>query len=233
MTTPADYRGFAIDCFRWAEQASDASQRENLIDIARLWKNVAIKMDQHVTLADDVPALLRRLRAKLTSRLTTYFARRTGAAGNHGNSSPLAVHENAVFDSVLYNCGHRTDLWLVRWCMVACYSRFSGSTAHKSAGTRPPRIAESIERRMAREPERPRENAPAKPPAMQEASVSLAVQTAPQFKAREVIRVRQERQQQKQPRRDQRKEKPPINSGRIEAHSGRAAVTTARTDFPY
>jgi len=96
----------------------------------------------------------------------------------------------------------------------------------------PPRIAQSIERRMAREPQRPRENAPAKP-AMQEASVSLAVQAVPQFKAREVIRVRQERQQQKQSRRNQRKEKPPINSGRIEAHSGRAAVTTARTDFPY
>ena len=65
MTTPADYRGFAIDCFRWAELAGDASQRDNLIDIARLWKNVAIKMDQHVTMAHDVPALLRRLRAKL------------------------------------------------------------------------------------------------------------------------------------------------------------------------
>jgi hypothetical protein len=65
MTTPADYRGFAIDCFRWAEQASDASQREHLNEIARLWKNVAIKMGRHVTMADDVPALLRNLRAKL------------------------------------------------------------------------------------------------------------------------------------------------------------------------
>ena len=52
----------------------------------------------------------------------------------------------------------------------------------------PLRIAESIERRMTREPEWPRENAPAKP-AMQEASVSLAVQAAPQVKVREVIRV--------------------------------------------
>ena len=65
MTTPADYRGSAVDCFRWSEHASDASQRESLIDIARLWKNVAIKMDEHVTMADDVPALLQRLRAKL------------------------------------------------------------------------------------------------------------------------------------------------------------------------
>ena len=65
MTTPADYRGFAVDCFRWSEQANDASQRESLIDIARLWKNVAIRMDEHVTMADDVPALLQRLRAKL------------------------------------------------------------------------------------------------------------------------------------------------------------------------
>ena len=96
----------------------------------------------------------------------------------------------------------------------------------------PPRIAESIERRMARQPEQPRENAPAKP-AMQEASVSLAIQAAPQFKAREVIRVPQEQQQQKKSRRGQRKEKSSIDSDRLEAHSGQAAVTTARTDFPH
>jgi hypothetical protein len=65
MTTPADYRGFAIDCFRWAEQVDDASQREILNDIARLWKNVAIKMDAHMTMSNAVPALLRDLRAKL------------------------------------------------------------------------------------------------------------------------------------------------------------------------
>jgi hypothetical protein len=65
MTTPAEYRGFAVDCFRWAEQANNASQRETLIDIARLWKNIALKMDRYVTLAGDDPIRARELRSKL------------------------------------------------------------------------------------------------------------------------------------------------------------------------
>jgi hypothetical protein len=28
MTTPADYRDFAIDCLRWAEGTTNASQRQ-------------------------------------------------------------------------------------------------------------------------------------------------------------------------------------------------------------
>jgi hypothetical protein len=65
MTTAAEYRGFAVDCFRWAEQASNASQRETLTDIARLWKNIAVKMDQYVTLAGDDDVRARELRSKL------------------------------------------------------------------------------------------------------------------------------------------------------------------------
>jgi hypothetical protein len=65
MTTAADYRGFAIDCFRWAEQANDASQRVTLTEIAHLWKNIAIKVDQYAALAGDGPAQARELRSKL------------------------------------------------------------------------------------------------------------------------------------------------------------------------
>ena len=65
MTTAADYRGFAVDCFRWAEQANDTSQRLILTEIAHLWKNIAIKMDQYVTLAGEGPAQARELRSKL------------------------------------------------------------------------------------------------------------------------------------------------------------------------
>jgi hypothetical protein len=65
MTTAADYRGFAMDCFHWAEQANDASQRLTLTQIAHLWKNIAIKMDQYVTLAGDGPAQAKILHLKL------------------------------------------------------------------------------------------------------------------------------------------------------------------------
>jgi hypothetical protein len=65
MTTTTDYRDFACDCLRWTEQAKDASERDTLIGIARLWLNVAARLDRHITLASDGTALLRELRAKL------------------------------------------------------------------------------------------------------------------------------------------------------------------------
>jgi hypothetical protein len=65
MATPADYRGFARDCVRWAEQASDPAQRDTLIGIARTWMRTALIMEEHVVLANDAPKLFRDLRAKL------------------------------------------------------------------------------------------------------------------------------------------------------------------------
>ena len=52
MTTPAEFREFALDCLHWAEDA-------------RMWMNTAIVVDQYVTLAGDTPARSGELRAKL------------------------------------------------------------------------------------------------------------------------------------------------------------------------
>jgi hypothetical protein len=65
MTTPADFREFADDCLRWAEDAEDAGQRDTLIGIARMWMETALTIDQYVTLAGDTPARSIELRAKL------------------------------------------------------------------------------------------------------------------------------------------------------------------------
>jgi hypothetical protein len=65
MTTTTDYRNFACDCLRWTEQAKDASERDTLIGIARLWLNVATRLDRHIARADDGAVLSRQLRAKL------------------------------------------------------------------------------------------------------------------------------------------------------------------------
>jgi hypothetical protein len=65
MTTPADYRDFARDCLRWADQASDAAQSDTLIGIARMWMRTALIMEERVTLANDAPKLFQELRAKL------------------------------------------------------------------------------------------------------------------------------------------------------------------------
>ena len=65
MTTTTDYRDFAFDCLRWTDQAKDASERDTLIGIARLWLNVATRLDRHIVLANDGAMILRELRAKL------------------------------------------------------------------------------------------------------------------------------------------------------------------------
>jgi hypothetical protein len=65
MTTPADYREFARDCLRWADQAGDAAQSQTLTGIARMWMRTALIMEDQVTLAKDAPKLFRELRAKL------------------------------------------------------------------------------------------------------------------------------------------------------------------------
>jgi len=58
MTTPAEYRAFALTCLHWAENADDAGQRDTLVGIARVWFQTAVMVDQYVTLAGDEPARL-------------------------------------------------------------------------------------------------------------------------------------------------------------------------------
>jgi hypothetical protein len=65
MTTTTDYRDFACDCLRCTEQARNASERDTLIGIARLWLNVATRLARHIALANDGAVILPELRAKL------------------------------------------------------------------------------------------------------------------------------------------------------------------------
>ena len=65
MTTPADYRGFALDCVRLAEQEDNAGLRDIMMGLARAWYRTAISMDQCVTMAGDDPARSKELRDAL------------------------------------------------------------------------------------------------------------------------------------------------------------------------
>lgn len=65
MTTPAEYRGFAQDCLRWADEATDPGQRDTMIGIARIWTLTAAVVDDYFTLAGDTALRSRELRAKL------------------------------------------------------------------------------------------------------------------------------------------------------------------------
>lgn|GEM_PF-3163750 len=66
MTTPTDFREFAIDCLHWAEDAKDPAQRDTLIGVARMWMLTASELEQRVTLPGGaLPEPFGDLRAKL------------------------------------------------------------------------------------------------------------------------------------------------------------------------
>ena len=65
MTTPADYREFALDCMRWAEAEENAGLRDIMMGLARVWMRTSLDVGQYVTLAGDDPKHLNELRRAL------------------------------------------------------------------------------------------------------------------------------------------------------------------------
>ena len=53
MSTPAEYREFALGCMREAECADSATMRLTMVGMARIWMRVALDMEQRM--ADDGP----------------------------------------------------------------------------------------------------------------------------------------------------------------------------------
>ena len=41
MVTTAEMRMFVLDCLNWAEHASNPSDRETMLRVARMWMNTA------------------------------------------------------------------------------------------------------------------------------------------------------------------------------------------------
>ena len=62
MTTPAEYRKFALDCMREAQHADDAAMRLTMAGLARVWMQVASELDQDAMLASDEAAPQTRVR---------------------------------------------------------------------------------------------------------------------------------------------------------------------------
>ena len=65
MTTPHDFRAFAMDCLRWAAEAPDASQQQTLFDIAKLFMRRSLEMDELVLLGGAESPLMDDLHSKL------------------------------------------------------------------------------------------------------------------------------------------------------------------------
>ena len=48
VTTTEEMRLFALDCLRWAEHASNPSDRETMVRVARMWMNTASGIERCV-----------------------------------------------------------------------------------------------------------------------------------------------------------------------------------------
>jgi hypothetical protein len=48
MVTTEDMREFALDCLHWAERASNPSDRETMLRLARMWMDTASGIERHI-----------------------------------------------------------------------------------------------------------------------------------------------------------------------------------------
>ena len=58
LPSPAEYRQFAIECLRWADEAPRLDQRCTLIEIASDWMHMALNIECNQ--AEDLPCELPR-----------------------------------------------------------------------------------------------------------------------------------------------------------------------------
>ena len=48
MVTTEDMREFALDCLRWAERASNPSDRQTMLRLARMWMDTASGIERRI-----------------------------------------------------------------------------------------------------------------------------------------------------------------------------------------
>jgi hypothetical protein len=53
MTTPAEYRRFALDCMSEAEGTESAAMREIMIGLSRIWMRTSLEAQQNLMAADE------------------------------------------------------------------------------------------------------------------------------------------------------------------------------------
>ena len=62
MITSQDMRIFSLECLKWAEARNNASDRETIVRVARMWMKAASAIDLRIADGDEtVPDLRRKL----------------------------------------------------------------------------------------------------------------------------------------------------------------------------
>ena len=63
MTTPAEYRAFALDCIREAEGAENGAMREIMMKLAHVWLRTSLEVERRVLAGDESAREIERHRA--------------------------------------------------------------------------------------------------------------------------------------------------------------------------
>jgi hypothetical protein len=58
MSASPEFRAYAQECLRWAEESSDEGQRQALLDLAKQWTQAALEADRSSLLVDGSPPLV-------------------------------------------------------------------------------------------------------------------------------------------------------------------------------
>ena len=51
--SPKEFREFAQDCLRWADETQSERHRRVLLDIAKTWMQAALQLERSLALIDD------------------------------------------------------------------------------------------------------------------------------------------------------------------------------------
>ena len=58
MSSPKEFREFAHECVRWANETTDEHERQALLDLAKQWTHAALAAERLITLIEDNPPLV-------------------------------------------------------------------------------------------------------------------------------------------------------------------------------
>jgi hypothetical protein len=63
MVTPREIMTFALDCKRWSAEARNASERDIIMQVSKMWLDNALHIERRIALGDEpaAPDLRRKL----------------------------------------------------------------------------------------------------------------------------------------------------------------------------
>jgi hypothetical protein len=54
MVTPRDIMAFALDCKRWSHEVENASDREIIMQVSKMWSDTAAFLEHRIELGDEL-----------------------------------------------------------------------------------------------------------------------------------------------------------------------------------